>query len=497
MSASVIAPKFDRAQFLSGIFDPQEYAQAQSAPKGDPQRRHIVGTCIQHMIVKGLRDSTIERHAREQSSWVNSKSPHFYDLPPLHVAIIKGNRAAFDVLLRNGADPTQADHRGWSALHHAAALGESEMLGILIEKVGQTAASSLRTDLDGTYLDIQHIMNQQFPDPNEIVCQIDDGSGVKDCTAKEYKRVTGAQYCPFVFYESEDDLYQEWKQEKEPCTEQEYSLSDQQISQFEKNPPKLCIDTTHAHEPPGIELRVCERVKRGQILDLYGGKRDFLTEDRATFYWTNYVDGQDYGSLATRSNMGNGVVPILFDLKGVRKVYLVALDDLPAGAAVRWNYGSEFVFSTPDPMFELDPEGILTLCPPCETFEDFEDAFEQLGWTGKEYLIFNPLPILSLYARGRLSLEHIIKKYQKLCEEEGLSNKIMENPHLTLFVKALSELDAKLSPENQGILRGKILEWSRRYSMLKLFNAIHRFSTTSDFTQAIQEIEHYFEEKTS
>lgn len=51
---------------------------------------------------------------------------------PLHVAALKGNRAAGDYLIAHGADVDAADEDGWTPLHVAAMQGNDPMVDLLV-----------------------------------------------------------------------------------------------------------------------------------------------------------------------------------------------------------------------------------------------------------------------------------------------------------------------------------------------------------------------------
>lgn len=51
---------------------------------------------------------------------------------PLHVAALKGNRAAADYLIAHGADVDAADEDGWTPLHVAAMQGKDPVVDLLV-----------------------------------------------------------------------------------------------------------------------------------------------------------------------------------------------------------------------------------------------------------------------------------------------------------------------------------------------------------------------------
>ena len=413
------------------------------------------------MIVKGLSRATIEGQAAAHKDWVNASSPKYYDLSPLHVAVIKGDRAAFDVLVANGADLTKADHRGWTALHHAAALGENEMLEAMVEKVGKVAAAELLTDLNGSYLDIQALVNPQFPASDENVCQIDTGDGMRACTGREYSERTGARFCPSVFYESVDTLYHDWKKPRPAL--QDTTFTKDQIEAHLRAASPLYLDARAPDAPPGIEVRVARAVNRGDLLCCYAGKKEAGLSDDGS-YTLNDINGRVSGNLGTRVNCGFGSYPESVAHRGTLLTLLVADQNLQPGDAVRFNYGPGYVLNSKGPLSELNGEALLRLWPDNRTMskEDFNARLCAMPEALQDYILTNPIPIVYLCAKRVLNPHYLEYAYRNIIQTKRC--RFAFDPRVFQVVKGLMNRFDALPERELQAFREQLLKWQATLS---------------------------------
>ena len=110
----------------------------------------------------------LEKHP--ESEYLNFSNQEHFGLTPLSVCVIVNNKSLARLFLNLGADPKIGDHQGWSAFHHAAIIGDQEMLILLIQEVGKSVAETLFNFAGGTYKDLLELITPPTISLPERVC---------------------------------------------------------------------------------------------------------------------------------------------------------------------------------------------------------------------------------------------------------------------------------------------------------------------------------------
>lgn len=167
-----------------------------------------------------------------------------YELAPLHLATILNQEVWVSLLLAAGADPNVQDHRKWTPLHHAALVGNRQIIKTLL--LDKRTDSSLLTVTKGSYKDILHLVELPHTDPNEFLPILWENTKgkIRRLTHRQFREKTGAVYLR-ENYVSRKWLVDEWrsgsKAEKESissaCWEHTEQVFKKKYHQFQLNPP--------------------------------------------------------------------------------------------------------------------------------------------------------------------------------------------------------------------------------------------------------------------
>jgi hypothetical protein len=126
-----------------------------------------------------------------------------YKITPLITAILFGNKEAYKLLLEADVNPNESDFHNWTALHHAAAINNEELLSLLLD---HKADPYLKTDLKGTVLDILWMVKTYFP--TKLPITLYESNEHKPLTNMEFKKLTGAFYTGNIIITT-DQLYKD------------------------------------------------------------------------------------------------------------------------------------------------------------------------------------------------------------------------------------------------------------------------------------------------
>ena len=267
-----------------------------------------------------------------------------YKFTPLHVAAISGNDRAAKQLLEAGAHIEAKDSRNWTALHHAAANCDIQMIQCLLAK---GASKTARTAQGGTYQDILNLAYPTTTDPNETIGLFwrDEGGNKTQLTRRQFKEITQADYTDEIRFSS-NFLPQEYANPTQ--SDELFPFSEivrQNYREFVSSVhilSKVTCDSSgnRLSASPGLGLYASHPMNPLSIVGEYKG---FLDHEAAhSRYALGLIDSLNFRNEIPQINDGfpnTGLIHVE-NSNGVGDRYvLVATNAIEQGEQFCWNYG--------------------------------------------------------------------------------------------------------------------------------------------------------------
>ena len=272
-------------------------------------------------------------------------------LTPLHIAVISGKNFYAAELLNKGADVNRVDHAGWTALHHAAFLGNRAMVDILLYNGAKPDSKNMH---GGTYKDIQNltrrvkqVANQSIP----FLYQESNGEIVR-LTQARYSKLTNSEY-RFENLIDVGRLFNQWSTRQKDVNPMLFDIAPflKQYREFIKNrTPNILYKVLSDSEgnkvssEVGLGVKASEEYSSGKVIGEYIGhfcSKNSNTDERSQ-YELNGIDAKKYSSDISRINDGfpNICVVPLNNVNGLstRKVFVTS-NKIKKGEQICWSYG--------------------------------------------------------------------------------------------------------------------------------------------------------------
>ena len=495
---------FDRDQFLGEIFPQNRYREIQRAPQGDPRKQQVAGTYIQHMLVADLSIATISRHIDQHSSWTNALNENFYSLSPLHVAVIKGNRQAVELLIKREADVSQKDHRGWTPLHHAAALGEDSILSLLIDKVGAQAAKRFLNNTQGCYEDIQRLVAPVLPQPEDNVCLFHDGTTLSPCSARKFQRLTGATYFDGI-YADLSSLYMLWKDGGHLAEFNNWTPSERLVAAFKnfrQTPPELYFGKQSERAPQGFDVFTNQNHTPGEVVATYGGSLS-VEEPRNRYqdvvYKSGDIDGMRYRNLAPMVNNGfPNIINTGMFVDGLFQEVFLTTRRINNNERLFFDYGFGNRIGCLFPYLELNSQDLLRFVEekfirknPIHTFLISYGPSSNREKAEFAYLLGSPSSWIYLISQGQglkflKDIELSLSALESGMNTRGPEIDLDQIEYRRIFIhwfRWLSKnfLKPQIAEDTQALFRRKLGEWVEKYALVVLVEAVITFCNRCRF----------------
>jgi hypothetical protein len=259
------------------------------------------------------------------------------------------------------------DSRGWSALHHAAVLGQKTMIDTLLKS---GANAECVNDKGGTYLDFLMFANldERTPYPTTTGHIFEEGSDEPMSPQTFHELTKGCTYL-FDSFITGTHLVKEWVEPSEiqglfSFTEKykrRYVTGKAGRVQLELKQVKRTVEGQKLSRSVGLGLFARNGQKKGALLGEYIGVIGDSGEAKSNYTLsTEGPDGLKGGNEISRVNCSfpNSAVIGVFNTKGVAKRrLLIQLDNsVDPGGQYCWNYGFNEVKL--GPYIELRPQAM-------------------------------------------------------------------------------------------------------------------------------------------
>lgn len=259
----------------------------------------------------------------------------------------------------NSTNANARDWQEWTPLHHAALIGNEQMIKLLKD----AGANSLAQEKQGaTCEDFRRWTTfQEIPQEKQLPLYFQEENGQKHLmTAREYFDKTQSHYVKENVIDPRF-LMQRWKTPKEPDPIFIFnkSLLEAYLAKAEKRPIHLLKRVVKDSEGRplakaiGLGLFASQPLAKGDPVGSYNGLCPVTTPRTSVFGIESGVDGSQLSNEFTRANDGfpNMAMIHLDELKGIHDAFF-ALEAIPEGAELCWNYG-DFLIKAGFPYVEL------------------------------------------------------------------------------------------------------------------------------------------------
>ncbi len=276
-----------------------------------------------------------------------------YGLTPLHFAACLNRMDLVTKLLAlRPGDVNARDHRQWTPLHHAALVGNREMVKLFLMNKADGQALN---DAGGTFADILRLVEPpQHPDDELInLSYANTEDKVSQLTMKRFKELTGASF----LHENHVDrafMVEDWKAnklmgiQKTPYSETIRGSFKKKYTEFQINPPQHIIRTvTHDDNKkplpfsPGLGVFAQTDFKVGDVIGEY--KAHVGPEDVTDYTLDKYWQGLNERNEIPIVNDGspNAMMVVIDNVRGLSaRCLLVAIAPIKAGTQFCYNYAS-------------------------------------------------------------------------------------------------------------------------------------------------------------
>lgn len=294
--------------------------------------------CLLHAFINKnankLITTTLEKSTKQIDLQVTS-----HRLSPLHVAVLKGNRAAVGLLLAQGASRSCQDVHGCTPLHLAAMLQRNEILKDLKESQenrGQAAASAILNFSGDTCDTIEESLRNPPIVHDRVVSYYEKDGVVTPLSAAAFKALTKTDYCSTILATPEI-LFRKWQQlpdeDQEPFSQELHTA----LQAYHTYQPKLILAEEQIGKLSiGLGVKAGENIEKGQIIRLYAGEFDVnLGSSYRAGSWQGCIEASRYGNEASRINDG---FPNCTRLSVGSKEYVIALNTIKPKEGLRMDY---------------------------------------------------------------------------------------------------------------------------------------------------------------
>lgn len=297
---------------------------------------------------------------------MNSLKPLLYKcdeanhgLTPLIIATMRKMDGVVQALLEDIKSSKQpkllnkSDRYGWTAMHHATLCRPS--LVKLFKEYG--ADIKVLTHLNGNLEDFRKISELTPASPSMDHVFIEENGAlqkIRSLTPARLKEMTGLQHYRYGIYVPKEMYKQYWMTQFPDITA---NLGGWYGETLIPKYPDVCLKHS---EKTGWGLVAKKVIKQAVIISEYGGELfDDDLEIRDTSYVLNSIDTQKKGNLARWTNWGFPNCTVRpCPSKGYMQGFLVALEDIPEGAPLLWDYGLGHTHAFEEPLQLLDREGM-------------------------------------------------------------------------------------------------------------------------------------------
>jgi hypothetical protein len=335
MAASATAPSSLSSfvkQFMQQLFPKDQYGKDKEA---------VFHTIVAHQANPSNALNKWEKTAQKYGADYYHKQKSPMQMTPLHVAAMKGDFVALEFFLKHNPLLESQDSRGWTPAHHAAARGDRALLE-LMQGAGGVGLMHIRNQWGSTPQDFLRM--QEFPEfaDESVVCQILEGDTVRDCTSREFREITKANFTDRVIATT-DGLYSDWRCLPRVPVPLTCEIQRTFVLPHLLDPrPRLLLRRT---ESLGYEVTTLEEIPQGTVLGEYTGElvpsREYHIS-RNTDYLFEQISGERWRNLLPILNDGppNATYSEVFNHEGFpRRIMLIALRTIKPGEPITFDYG--------------------------------------------------------------------------------------------------------------------------------------------------------------
>lgn len=451
-----------------------------------------------HFLIAFKRpEATMISWLDQNPTCLNFSDLKYLKLTPLAVCVLMQNHQMAAKLLERGADPKIGDHHRWTCFHHAAVIGDDQMLALLMQNVNEAAAKKLLNDEKGSYEDLRELLNNKVASPEEEVCLYREGDAVTPCTGAKFADLTSAQYCKSVIVTG-PELIRKWMKPAEeikpnPMT----SFFEERFVHCFQSPPRLSLGVDRALPPHGMDIFAEQAFNALQGIAIYGGV--FENEPTDKEYLLKNVNGKKIRNLAGIINDGfPNCICRTMQFRGFSYTFLIATRNIKQGEKLFWNYGVGHSIKFDTPHFEFNTvelEHFLNTNSPVRVFESLQSVRsrkegESINEVQKylteinqlEYCLETPSLWLYLLAKNRINaldeIHYLLKEKSWLFVAMELSVELLENR--TNFAFACHLIGQFLQDNQQKhdlvkAVQEQLLEWSETYPAGLIYSYIDVF----------------------
>jgi|GEM_PF-1524667 len=391
---------------------------------------------LHYLIALNQPEKNIQGWLEQHPEYLNFSNQEHFGLTPLSVCVIVNNKNLARLFLDRSADPKIGDHQGWTAFHHAAIIGDQEMLILLVQKVGESVAETLLNFAGGNYKDLVELITPRPISLQERVCYYHEGEKeAVACTAEKFQSLTGVPFCHSVVV-SPQELIKQWKNLKLEANPDPSAKAERVYLEYLNNAPKISFGRDSPESPYGFDVFAEENIKENQVITTYGGIADSDRPYTAhTIYSMNDVHSEKIRNLGAMINDGfPNCGCSLETIKGFRRLLFIAIRDIKKGEKILFNYGLTHPTKIYQsfPHFELNPgeleryvangslvEKLTTLSKGHSSFADRERL---------KYLLETPSSMLYLLSKGALKreeLSHFFDFFEKQYNQAAIKDFIL------------------------------------------------------------------------
>lgn len=359
-----------------------------------------------------------------------------FKLTPLHLAVIFGKCDLVEKLTEEGAKVDSEDANGWTALHHAKALGDERMIKILVDK----GALETKDALGGTPSDLHDLIYGKV-DPLAQRFFYRKGEAIVEGTGKDFYTIIGRELSTKM-QAAIGDLYFDWSRYfgTPPSKRTELgSFGQDLLRAYEK---RVREESPCYIEPDlltGSTLRARRKILPGEVIEAYTGQfvphtltsderemfRRARCPDEVTVYDVEGALNHDVRAIASFADdsFPNAVSTSIVRVHGLaRQPVIIASDTIREGERVCWDYSGSHSVKL-HARRELRPKALERFAkekdlvseeamnahlayikdPRNNTFPDLALGVQL------EYIYFTQLSLLTLYAKGLISIASIVR----------------------------------------------------------------------------------------
>ncbi|MCH9627721.1 MAG: hypothetical protein S4CHLAM2_13630 [Chlamydiales bacterium] len=499
--------------FIQDIFPQSEY---QSKKTAGLAAHYLIAldqplACIKNFLSKKISKLTRERTGNEdldnaakvrilaqaRGEIVNRTSEVKYGLTMAHVAVLAQRIDVLRDLQKLGADPQKTDYLGWNLAHHAIVIAngdtENEIVKFVVEWMGgEEVAGQLQNRYRGSYKDFEALLkfDPALPD-DAVVCKAMGADGeVKECTAREFKEISGGrEYVPKVVA-TPQGLYEHWK-----------SRTYNELVSTHNDPVAPITDAYGIvkRERVGHTLVATADTAQGVFLKTFYGGEFKHEEDKPQpgeperIYDLKIVSAEEQQSELAKMNCGFPNLELLTVAeRGIPQIAFRTVAPVRRGDQLLWNYGGEYALDHTFPMFELDPEALIryvrdeSLAVKIESFPSIPALVHFATHdTRANYICTHPAAWITLYDNDLISLIKLIFGVLDLFDQ----NKTVER--LIICLKSLINLDYRLPSADKTAFKDCLKSWNRSLSTMSMMTAMGTLSgllrRRLQFDKAIQD----------